>query len=166
MPREGNSSGYRAAKQPSRSGGRNYTDQEWDAMRRDYKESPTKFQGAVRREDANARADYRYADNLSDMIANHDHFNTTKTDFGRDIMNRPLTRDEYANYSNKVRAENRSRENTANNFYNKFDNPNYAGTPGRDRENDNSSRAMGMDAKARARQAARSRNNPTNPNDR
>ena len=133
---------------------------------RDYRESPTKYQGTVRRADAFSREEYRKADDLAEQIAGHPHFNTTRTNFGEKYPGRPITREEYADFANKVSSELRGDAENANNFYNRFDNPKYAGTPGRDRENDNSSRAMDMDAKARARQAARSRNNPTNPNDR
>lgn len=163
MPKAGNSTGSRYAEWRGRSKGPDYTPEEQAALDREWRESPKRYQGTVRRLDAHARADRFWADDLSDRIAKHAHF--------AGPVNAPQKKDtstrDDEGYDQRGRVELRdSLVKTSNDFYNKFDNPAYAGTPGRDRENENSRRAMEMDAKARARQAARSRNNPTNPNDR
>lgn len=161
MPRAGNSAG-KSYDRPGAGAGRGMSEEEFQQAVREGRESPDKFKDAVKFYDWQSRRDLINADDLAQRIAKHAHF--------AGPINTPYSKesqlDEYGrSQATRINYRNMDLER-ANDFYGKFDNPKYAGTLGVDNEENNSRRAMGMDAKARARQAARSRNNPTNPNDR
>lgn len=170
MPREGNSAGKlqreRRAASYKGKGGDEDTPEVREILRRhaqNWRENPAwiRERTSVREQNARAQDTLDEVDSLSKRIADHEHFISSPNYPYNPVNNSRLN--ELYNYA---RNKKNNLEKEAQDFYGSFDNPKYAGTPGRDRENDNSRRVMDMDAKARARQAARSRNNPTNPNDR